>query len=310
MDNFYTRANGKFLITGEYFVLDGAKALALPLRFGQSLRVDPLAEASILQWEALDEMETPWFSADIHLPDLAPLQSTDEKMVITLVQILRAAQKQNAEFLNLSTGLRVVTQNDFPRQWGLGTSSTLIAALARWANVDPYRILTETLGGSGYDIACAFADGPILYQLKDGRPLVKAVSFEPIFHNCLYFIYLGQKQDSREGIKRYRSLTQNKQQIAQKISHLTQEIIEASDLYVFEKILNIHEHLVSGALQLPRAKDLFFPDFWGTIKSLGAWGGDFVLATSDKSEHETKTYFEAKGYPIVLTWRDVNRTTR
>jgi mevalonate kinase len=306
MDNFYTRAKGKLLITGEYFVLDGAEALALPLRFGQSLRVDPVAGASILQWEALDEMGKPWFSADIQLPSLDLLRSKDEKMAITLIQILRAAQKQNPDFLNHSNGLRAVTQNDFPRQWGLGTSSTLIAALARWASVDPYHILSETLGGSGYDLACAYAEGPILYQLNNGKPLIKQISFEPTFCNCLYFIYLGQKQDSREGIRRYQNLTQNKQQIAQKISHLTQEIIAANDLYVFEKILNVHEHLVSDALQLPRAKDLFFPDFWGTIKSLGAWGGDFALATSDKPEHETKAYFEAKGYPVVLTWHDMN----
>ena len=30
---------------------------------------------------------------------------------------------------------------------------------------------------------------------------------------------------------------------------------------------------------MPRAQDLYFPDFKGVIKSLGAWGGDFVLAT-------------------------------
>ena len=34
---FYS--NGKLLITGEYVVLDGAKALALPTKFGQSLVV-------------------------------------------------------------------------------------------------------------------------------------------------------------------------------------------------------------------------------------------------------------------------------
>ena len=32
---FYS--NGKLLITGEYVVLDGAKALALPTKYGQNL---------------------------------------------------------------------------------------------------------------------------------------------------------------------------------------------------------------------------------------------------------------------------------
>jgi mevalonate kinase len=305
MDNFYTRAKGKFLITGEYFVLDGAEALALPLRFGQSLEVKPSGKVAVLQWEALDETGQAWFSADFQLPNLHILRSSDEKMAATLLQMLHSAQKQNADFLKHATGLQVRTQNDFPRQWGLGTSSTLIAALARWAEADPYRILSETLGGSGYDIACAYAESPVLYRLQESVPKVTQASFDPVFHQCLYFIYLGQKQDSREGIRRYRALAQNKQHLIQKISRLTQEAIAARDLYAFDGILNEHEHLVAEALHLQRAKALFFSDFWGSIKSLGAWGGDFVLATSDKNEHETKAYFEAKGYPVVLNWSDV-----
>ena len=34
-------SNGKLLITGEYVVLDGAKALALPTKFGQYLIIEP-----------------------------------------------------------------------------------------------------------------------------------------------------------------------------------------------------------------------------------------------------------------------------
>ncbi len=34
---FYS--NGKLLLTGEYLVLDGAKALALPTKMGQNLQV-------------------------------------------------------------------------------------------------------------------------------------------------------------------------------------------------------------------------------------------------------------------------------
>ena len=35
---FYS--NGKLLITGEYLVLDGAKAFALPTKFGQKLTIE------------------------------------------------------------------------------------------------------------------------------------------------------------------------------------------------------------------------------------------------------------------------------
>ena len=33
-------SNGKLLITGEYLVLDGAEALALPTKFGQNLIIE------------------------------------------------------------------------------------------------------------------------------------------------------------------------------------------------------------------------------------------------------------------------------
>ena len=37
------RAHGKFLLTAEYMVLKGAKALALPLSYGQQMQVSDIA---------------------------------------------------------------------------------------------------------------------------------------------------------------------------------------------------------------------------------------------------------------------------
>lgn len=36
------KSNGKLLLTGEYLVLDGAVALALPTKMGQIMTVEPL----------------------------------------------------------------------------------------------------------------------------------------------------------------------------------------------------------------------------------------------------------------------------
>ena len=57
---FYS--NGKLLITGEYVVLDGAKALALPTKFGQSLVVKPGINHQI-KWTSFDSDESVWFEA-------------------------------------------------------------------------------------------------------------------------------------------------------------------------------------------------------------------------------------------------------
>ena len=59
-------------------------------------------------------------------------------------------------------GTRVETQLEFPREWGLGSSSTLISNLGLWAETDPYDLLSATLGGSGYDIAAARSESPFL----------------------------------------------------------------------------------------------------------------------------------------------------
>ena len=51
--NHEFRSNGKFMLTGEYLVLKGATALALPLKLGQSLDVDTLgSDDNRIYWEA------------------------------------------------------------------------------------------------------------------------------------------------------------------------------------------------------------------------------------------------------------------
>ena len=55
---FYS--NGKLLITGEYLVLDGAKALALPTKFGQNLIVEEKDNLEI-HWKSFDSDGSLWF---------------------------------------------------------------------------------------------------------------------------------------------------------------------------------------------------------------------------------------------------------
>jgi mevalonate kinase len=302
---FETRARGKLLLTGEYFVLDGAKALAVPVRYGQSLHVEAGKESSRLSWTSKNDDGIAWFLAEFELPDLTPLTFTDKKTANILASILKSCQHKNPDFLSENQSFKVLTQNDFPREWGLGTSSTLIAALAKWANVNPYPVLFDTMGGSGYDIACAYADGPILYRLEGKTPLVQTADFRPSFAENLFFVFLGKKQDSREGIARYRERAKENETLIAKISELTERFLSASSLTELDDIIREHESLISQTLDLPRAKDLYFNDFWGEVKSLGAWGGDFVLATSERSEADTKAYFSKKGFDTILSWREM-----
>ena len=302
---FQTRAQGKFLLTGEYAVLDGAQALAIPLHFGQTLSANTSETPGLLQWTALEADGSPWLSTSIRLDDLSIATASDEAPARTVRDLLLACRRQRPEFLVQATGLELQTQTDFPRPWGLGTSSTLIAALALWSGADPYRLLAETLGGSGYDIACAYAASPLLFQLKKGSPTVQFVDYQPDFAGQLYFVYLGKKQNSREGIRRYREIPGDKSNLIDALSELTAMWLETTTLEELEKVIERHEILLSGTLELPRAKDLHFSDYWGAVKSLGAWGGDFVLVTSEKDESTTRAYFLDKGFDVFLPWRDM-----
>ncbi len=299
---FETRAKGKLLLSGEYVVLDGATALAVPVRFGQSLHVTTLDHSTELVWESKDWDGTVWFRAVYELPYLGVVETGDRSVAEMLASILRDCQRQNPVFLSEAQGLAVTTICDFPRAWGLGTSSTIIAAIAAWARVDPYLVLQNTLGGSGYDIACAYAASPLLYKLEAKKPIVRCVAFEPPFAENLYFVYLEKKQNSREGIARYREKAKDNPGLVDEISNLTEQILNADNLENFEKNIREHERIIGQVIDLkPIGQDLF-RDYQGEIKSLGAWGGDFVLATSRESESDTAAYFFEKGFETVLRW--------
>jgi mevalonate kinase len=298
-------AHGKLLLTGEYAVLDGALALALPTRLGQTMKVTPGNVPGMLSWFSYDHRQSIWFFADVQLPQLAIMGNSDTGVGKNLHKVLLAARKLNPDFLQDNKGIEVNTWLEFDRHWGLGTSSTFVHCVAQWAGIDPYQLLQLTFGGSGYDIACASAEGPILYKLEEGEPVISSVDFYPEFRESLFFVYLESKQDTREAIGRYRDISGEREELVKQISRLTTDVIRAGNLSAFEEALMEHEGLLAQVLQLPTVQDRFFHDYWGVTKSLGAWGGDFALATSDRSIPATKEYFHNKGFTTVLAWDEL-----
>lgn len=296
MDSFYS--HGKLLLTSEYAVLAGAKALALPCKKGQFLEFVPNTTA-LLQWKSYDEKAQLWFEAKYDTSSLKLLQSSDKKVAKRLEKILRFAKKENPSFL--TRGGLVRCRLEFHRKWGLGSSSTLISNIAQWAKVNPYRLLQAGFGGSGYDIACAFAAGPILYTRTLEEPIVESVDFIPPFKELLHFIYLNQKKDSQEAVQNFDLKTINKITI-EKYNQLTHAISKSKNIQEFNALLEKHERLIGGLLNQKPIKERLFPDFFGSIKSLGAWGGDFILATGTK---EAVAYFEEKGYATIISFQDM-----
>ena len=299
------RANGKLLLTGEYFVLDGALALALPLRLGQTMSVRAGGQPGLLHWRSHEPDGTLWFEGWYRLPEARYLKGNDDQVGRRLAGLLQAAAGQRPGWLDKASGLDVTCRLDFPRQWGLGSSSTLISLIAQWSGADPFLLLEASFGGSGYDLACARACSPLLFQRLHGRPQFVLFPFHPPYHEQLHFVYLGRKQNTPEGIKHYRANSSVQPQLINQISNLTAAIIRAPDLATFEHLMGRHEKIIAQTLQLPRAKDLYFPDFWGEVKSLGAWGGDFVLLSSAKSREATSAYLTERGFHTAFSYADL-----
>ncbi|MFV8376440.1 GYDIA family GHMP kinase [Flavobacterium sp. LB1P71] len=295
---FYS--NGKLLITGEYLVLDGAKAFALPTKLGQNLIIEKGTNKEII-WKSYDADSSIWFEDSILFSDISnEKKSESESVKATLTAILHEAFVLNPDFIINSEGYTITTELGFPKSWGLGTSSTLINNIAQWLQIDAFTLLKNSFGGSGYDIACAQNDAPILYHLEQGKPIVEKVIFNPTFTENIYFIYLNKKQSSKNAIASYN--INKKNNLSRTIAlndKITFEVLEATTVKSFAVAIEKHEAEMSIILEIQTVKESLFPDFNGTIKSLGAWGGDFVMAITTENPIE---YFASKGYKTIIPY--------
>lgn len=299
MNNTQFYSNGKLLLTGEYVVLDGALSLALPTQYGQCLIIKPITENKI-SWKSLDDKGNVWFEEIFSFQNgILKLVNDENEISNRLFQILQIAKQLNTDFLNGSKGFKVESRLSFPREWGLGSSSTLINNIASWAKVDAFKLLELTFGGSGFDIACAQNDSAITYQLQENKRNICKVEFNTEFKECLYFIYLNKKQNSREGIERYKKNTSNLSNEISEISSITSRIIDCKLLSEFESLINQHEAIISNIINQLPVKERLFKDFKGSIKSLGAWGGDFILTTSKENPTD---YFKSKGFQTIIPY--------
>ncbi len=299
---FYS--NGKLLITGEYLVLDGAKAFALPTKYGQNLIVEENT-SQIINWISYDSDGSVWYQ-DVFTFDAIYLHDNSEKessIRNTLLVILREAFKLNEKIIDSNKGFNIATALTFQRNWGLGTSSTLINNVAQWLQIDAFVLLKNSFGGSGYDIASAQNNSPILYHIHQEKPIVEKVNFEPAFAENLYFVYLEEKQSSKESIASY--YNNKNRELTQSIINndiLTNKVLESKSLTEFALALEEHEAAMSLILEMETIKESTFPDFEGVVKSLGAWGGDFILAISKENPTE---YFIKNGYKTIIPYKEM-----
>ena len=292
-------SSGKVLLTGEYVILNGALSLASPTKFGQHLKFEE-NQSNLINWKSFNYDGNIWFECSIKNENLEIKSTSSKKISNTLIKIINHIRDYNPSFLK-ENGSDILTNLTFDKNWGLGSSSTLISNLAKLSGVDPYILNNKIFSGSGYDIACADSISPIVYQLNKDQKTIDEVSFKPSFYEKIYFIYLNNKQSSISEIENYNK-NRASDSIIKEISNITSTILQCNSIEEFNKLIVSHELIISNWISKSTVKETLFKDFNGSIKSLGAWGGDMIMATSYDDPNK---YFREKGYSTILKFDEL-----
>jgi len=291
---------GKLMLTSEYVAVDGALVLAVPTKLGQELFfTENDDKKSSVHWQAYHQNQL-WLDTFIDYKNWEIQETNNQKAAEFILKVLQNVQNLSETKFKSDVSYHLKTNLQFPSDFGLGSSSTLMSNLAEWANIDAFDLNEISLGGSGYDVAVAKEKSAILYSRFPERTYHK-INFDPSFKDELIFIHLNQKQDTREGISHYKSKTTSTELIND-YSKLTEKIVNAQNLEEFSQLMTIHEQKLSDFLGTPTVKEKYFQNCPSFVKSLGAWGGDFVLASKFG---DYKDYFKKQGFTKIFTWQEL-----
>lgn len=291
------------MLTSEYFAMDGALVLAVPTQLGQEFFYEEKNDGkSLVFWEAYHQNKL-WLKAVIDYRKWQVIETNIPSSAEFILKTLKNVQALSEIKFNSNFTYYLKTNLQFLADYGLGSSSTLMTNLAEWAKIDPFHLNKISLGGSGYDIAVAKERSAVLFQSVP-EIKYKKVNFNPPFKDDLIFIHLNQKQDSREGINFYRSKNKS-QKLVDEFSDITRNVLLCNELEKFSELMLIHEQKISDFLEIPTVSDRFFADCPVFVKSLGAWGGDFVMTSKFDG---FKDYFWGKDFKTIFEWSDIIRS--
>ena len=291
---------GKLLITAEYLVLKGAKGLAMPTKYGQKLSIKKNRKQYIV-WEAYTCDNEKWIDCKFDLNfKLLKSKKTKTEFVYSLSKLLKNINVLSPGFAG--EGLNISTNLEFKRNWGLGSSSTLINNVSNWLNINPYELLKTTYNGSGYDIAVANSKKSIFFQKKGDINEITPARFSPPFKDNLFFIHLNKKVNSQKEVTKFLNQKNEYKDDILKINSLGEMLVKEKNQKIFNEMVKEHEEIISKIISKKPIQKVIFKDFCGQIKSLGSWGGDFILASGDT---ETPNYFSKKGYNIIIPFSEM-----
>lgn len=295
------KSNGKILLSSEYLVMDGAKSIALPARLTQDLIVSK-CDKNIIEWFSHDMHNNLWYEDRFFVKNNNLVCESEKNVTSQKIISLFNHLSKTHKLANL-LGNKFETRLNFKKDWGLGTSSTFVNNLAKWAKVDPYQLLFSTFKGSGYDIACCDLNHPIIFKKTNESIDVKKIKFKPPFIKNLFLIHLGKKQNTQLSIENYSKKQFDRMELIKKINTITDEFIKCNELIHFEELIQEHESIISKATSIIPIQNSNFSDYKdGKIKSLGAWGGDFILVTT---KNKDLSYFKKRGLETIIPLEDI-----
>lgn len=302
MNKLKYSASGKLLLFGEYLVLRGAKSIAVPVKYGQSLTISATAEDNIT-WQSFEKGKL-WFEV-ILTPSLEIIHASDKEKAAIVQRLLQIIQAEKPELEISNQHFRF--DIDFDRNYGLGTSSTFLSLLGQWSGVNPFLLQEKSFRGSGFDIAAATASQAIIYQVQqrnDGKERV-VIPFDipDNISSQLLFVYTGKKQTSLSEVLSFSSIETPQWQITE-MNTIVDEVVQCSNIEAFENLMNRSEQLMSQILQTETIKEKQFHDYPFSVKSLGAWGGDFIMATF-RDETLAREYFQHKEMNPIFDFRQL-----
>ena len=126
----------------------------------------------------------------------------------------------------------------------------------------------------------------------------------PVWHE-VQFVFLNRKQSSRNEIAKFKNQSTISQSQIERITELTGALKNAQTKEALMQAVNEHEKIMENILQRPTVKEDLFNDFNGAIKSLGAWGGDFIMAVPATANDD---YFSKKGFPVSFSFEELRIT--
>ena len=294
------------MLCGEYAVIVGVEALALPVSLGQWMYVwefDSPGGGDRLIWEAKEKDGSTWLNESFALP-LETMEAETEKSSERdrSREVLHSMLSMVAEgFWKTGKSYRIETQLEFDRSSGLGSSSTMVANFARFAGLDAQKVQQKVLGGSGYDVAVAELGKGLVFWKNAEVANWDAWKLSADLTSKWKIVFLGKKQNSRNALADVKGklmeiekddfLMHQLQQVCAAVKMANQVPMLEAGLEMWQAIL-----AMSLGLETPYQHFKFQPTKGGLCKWLGAWGGDMLLINDVFEESEREAL---KKYKIV-----------